>query len=90
METTYEKASETELKVIKSVEEVISLSDIKKDLEGALSARERLIKDHNERLSELDSYIQELQLKVSEAGKLNIKEVKAESIESIESIEKSI
>lgn len=87
METTYEKASETELKVIKSVEEVISLSDIKKDLEDALSGRERMIKDHNERLSELDSYIQELQLKVSEAGKLNIKE-KSALVDIKESISK--
>lgn len=74
MNPTYEKASETELKVITPVEQVISLSTLKKELEETLQGRERIVKDNTERLAKIDEHIAKIQLQISEAGKLNIKE----------------
>lgn len=87
MDIIYEKFSETELKVIKPTQEIISLSSLKKDLEDAISGRERLTKDYTEKLADIDSYISELQTKISEANKLNIKEKTIETAESIETKE---
>lgn len=83
MSIIYEKASETELKVTKPTEEIVSLSSLKKDLEDAISGRERLTKDYTEKLADIDSYISELQTKISEANKLNIKEETVANIESL-------
>lgn len=83
----YEKNSETELKIITSVEEAVSLSNLKKDLEEATLARENLVKDHAEKLLEIDTFISKTQVRIGEALKLDIKEEKLDVLsESIENI----
>lgn len=83
MDSIYEKASETELKVITPIEEVVSLSDLKRDLEDAITARDNITKDTEQRLAEIDERITVLQKKISEATKLNIKEETVANIESL-------
>ena len=78
MNTTYEKVSETEIKIITNTpkEEIISLSDIKRDLQNAQDGMVNLLKKHQDEINELNSYIAKLESTISEAVKLDVKEKK--------------
>lgn len=85
METIYEKVSETEIKIITNApkEEIISLSNLKKDLQNAQDGMINLLKKHQDEIDELNSYITKLESTIVEAERLNIKEVTAESVEAV-------
>lgn len=76
MNTIYEKVSETEVKIITNVprEEVISLSNLKKDLQNAQDGMVNLLKKHQDEIDELNTYIAKLEVRIAEAVKLNVKE----------------
>lgn len=87
----YEKASQTELKVVSTTthEEVISLDDLKLRLQELQNERQTYLDGRNDLIGVFDGRISDIQEKISEATKLGIIEEVKES-PSAEPVEISI